>query len=208
MAQKLYISNKGSSPQLYKNKILERLSSPHHLEPLIFLSPVFLYFLYKTIFVVNLRFWEVASMWLMSMIFWTVLEYVLHRFLFHLEPKSEWLKKFVYTVHGCHHDYPNDPKKLVAPAVVSVPAALLFYFLFKLILGPSLVIPFMAGLVSTYVIYDLNHYASHYSNWKNPIFQKMKKHHLRHHYKDPEKCFGFTTSFWDRVFKTDLTKEE
>lgn len=32
----------------------------------------------------------------------------------------------------------------------------------------------------------------------------IKEHHMKHHYKEPDAGFGFTSKIWDRVFKTDF----
>jgi sterol desaturase/sphingolipid hydroxylase (fatty acid hydroxylase superfamily) len=126
----------------------------------------------------------------------------LHKFLFHFEGHSTATKRFIYAIHGAHHDYPNDPQRLVVPLAVSIPALFIFYFFFKTICGPVNIDIFMASLVAIYLVYDTNHYMSHNGNWKNSYFQKMKKHHLRHHFSDPKKDFGFTTKLWDRVFRS------
>lgn len=43
---------------------------------------------------------------------WLV-EYCLHRFLFHASPASYWGITLHYAFHGCHHKYPNDRLRLV-----------------------------------------------------------------------------------------------
>ena len=61
-----------------------------------------------------------------------------------------------------------------------------------------------------YLMYGTMHFAIH--AW-NPPFRWMKplwrNHHL-HHYKDEEKGFGVSSTFWDHVFGTmfDLKKEK
>jgi sterol desaturase/sphingolipid hydroxylase (fatty acid hydroxylase superfamily) len=61
-----------------------------------------------------------------------------------------------------------------------------------------------------YLLYASMHYAIH--AW-NPPFKWMKplwrNHHL-HHYKDEQKGFGVSSTFWDHVFGTmfDLQKEK
>src|SRR6266702_1297318 len=45
---------------------------------------------------------------------WTLLEYVLHRFVFHADfGPSELGRDLHYLIHGVHHDYPHDPDRLV-----------------------------------------------------------------------------------------------
>jgi 4-hydroxysphinganine ceramide fatty acyl 2-hydroxylase len=43
-------------------------------------------------------------------------------------------EKIHFIFHGVHHDYPSDSRRLVMPPSVSIPLAILFYFLFEAIL--------------------------------------------------------------------------
>lgn len=53
------------------------------------------------------------------------LECLLHRFPFHLDPgDSDFLKTTLFLIHGYHHQFPNDPWRLVAPPLLSWPVAL------------------------------------------------------------------------------------
>ena len=39
---------------------------------------------------------------------WTLIEYSVHRFMFHFKARSGVGKYLVYLFHGIHHDDPND----------------------------------------------------------------------------------------------------
>ncbi|XP_070677752.1 dihydroceramide fatty acyl 2-hydroxylase FAH1-like [Malus domestica] len=56
---------------------------------------------------------------------WTLVEYILHRFLFHMKTRSYWRNTIHYAIHGYHHKYPKDAMRLVMPppaaAALSVP---------------------------------------------------------------------------------------
>src|SRR5256714_2470562 len=58
---------------------------------------------------------------------WTLLEYLLHRWVFHFEPhpRSELQRDASFLIHGIHHDYPWDRDRLVMPPTVTavIPAA-------------------------------------------------------------------------------------
>ena len=58
-------------------------------------------------------------------------EYLLHRFVFHLEPDSRWGRRLHFIIHGVHHDFPHDPMRLVMPPSVSIPLAIAFWFGFR-----------------------------------------------------------------------------
>jgi sterol desaturase/sphingolipid hydroxylase (fatty acid hydroxylase superfamily) len=138
---------------------------------------------------------------------WTITEYTLHRFIFHFPAKSEFGKKIHFIFHGVHHDYPSDTKRLVMPPSVSIPLALMFYYLFNAILGEILVAPFFVGFIVGYLVYDLGHYAIHHYNMHNKILLAIKNHHMRHHFQDPEKGFGVSSPLWDKVIGTDFPKK-
>ena len=112
-------------------------------------------------------------------------------------------------MHGVHHDYPNDSKRLVLPPSVSIPLASLFFGVYWLVLGPVTTWPFFGGFILGYILYDEIHYATHHAPMKFGWWQKVKHHHVLHHYHDPEKGFGVSSPLWDIVFGTlNPTKEK
>jgi sterol desaturase/sphingolipid hydroxylase (fatty acid hydroxylase superfamily) len=105
-------------------------------------------------------------------------------------------------MHGVHHDYPNDAKRLVMPPVISIPLAIIFYLVFALLFGnaaPAI----WAGLVAGYVCYDSIHYAIHHFPMRSGILNRLKQHHLRHHFHDDHSGFGVSSPLWDYVFRTN-----
>jgi sterol desaturase/sphingolipid hydroxylase (fatty acid hydroxylase superfamily) len=132
---------------------------------------------------------------------WTLFEYVTHRFAFHWQPEGRWARRVLYVMHHGHHQYPNDERLMVSNPWVSLPASAVFLGLAWLLMG-GYGFAFLAGMLAAYLTYDWLHHAVHTRNYKVPLFQALKKHHMRHHYRDPEANYGFTTTFWDRVFGT------
>jgi sterol desaturase/sphingolipid hydroxylase (fatty acid hydroxylase superfamily) len=144
----------------------------------------------------------VAEFFGLGLIIWTLLEYIIHRYAFHYEPKSRIGKQFHFIVHGVHHDYPNDAKRLVMPPAVSIPLAILFYALFAFLFrsnSPAI----WAGFVGGYVGYDSIHYAIHHFPMKSGILNRLKQHHLRHHYHDDHLGYGVSSPLWDYIFGTN-----
>ncbi|XP_058106206.1 dihydroceramide fatty acyl 2-hydroxylase FAH1-like isoform X2 [Magnolia sinica] len=109
-----------------------------------FLDPALSQFLTRTVWWVIPLIWLPVICWLVSMsiqmghplpqvalmvvagIFvWTLMEYSLHRFLFHINTKSYWGNTLHYLLHGCHHKHPMDGLRLVFPpaatAILCVP---------------------------------------------------------------------------------------
>ncbi|MGA7837552.1 MAG: sterol desaturase family protein, partial [Ignavibacteriaceae bacterium] len=106
-----------------------------------------------------------------------------------------------------HHDYPSDSKRLVMPPSVSIPLALLFYFLFESIFGNILVAPFFVGFIAGYLVYDMSHYAVHHFNMHSKFWLAIKKHHIRHHFENPEKGYGVSSPLWDEIMGTNFPKK-
>lgn len=193
------------SPRLYENDFMEVLSKcPFWLPPVVFL-PVITYLLYSglssspkeglliSIFIAGC-----------GIAFWTALEYVIHRFIFHYKPKTKAGKRFIYVVHGIHHDYPNDFYRLVFPVSVTIPLTALFYFMFSLIpwSHESYLSIFFGFFLLSYLCYDMLHFALHAFSGKKGFFAYIKNHHLTHHYKTPEARFGVTSALWDTILST------
>ncbi len=208
MATKNYVSNKDESARLFKSDFLELFSHVHASVPLIVYIPVMGYCLYRAIIDPSQTTAAIISLFLAGLFFWTLTEYLLHRFVFHYEPTSEWGKYLHFMMHGVHHDYPNDSLRLVMPPVISIPLALVFYSLFVAVLGPQNAPGFFAGFILGYMIYDSWHYASHHFSMKSPVWLFLKQYHMLHHYQDPHTRFGVSTPIWDYVFGTTAEKEK
>ena len=205
---KQFVSNKDETVRMFENDFLEALSKIHFSVPLFIYLPVVAYFLYLSISSYSLSFITIFSLFVLGIFVWTFTEYTLHRFIFHFEPKGELGKKLHFIFHGVHHDYPNDSKRLVMPPSVSIPLAVLFYFLFKLILGQILVAPFFVGFILGYLFYDMTHYAIHHYNMHNKFWLFIKNHHMKHHYKDPLKGFGVSSPLWDDIIGTNFQEDK
>ena len=205
---KLYTSNKDESARLFKSDFLEIFTHVHWSVPIILYFPVVIYFLVQAAGSPVIGLWNGIAMFMVGLFVWSLTEYTLHRFVFHYEPTSDLGKKIHFLTHGVHHDYPNDSKRLVMPPAVSVPLALLFYFVFRLVVGGNYVAPFFAGFILGYILSDEIHYATHHAPMKSKVGQFLKHYHILHHYKDPAKRYGVSSPLWDYVFGTTAWDEQ
>jgi len=203
---KRYVSNKDESARMFKSGILEKFSHVHPSVPAIIFFPIVAYMFRRT-FVTRVNLASALPLFLFGLLVWSFTEYMLHRFIFHFVPKSDWGKRIHFMFHGVHHDYPNDSTRLVMPPVVSIPLATFFYMLFINILGAHYLPPFYAGFILGYLAYDLTHYAVHHFSLHGRIGLFLKQQHMRHHYLDPENNFGVSSPFWDFVFGTFARKQ-
>jgi sterol desaturase/sphingolipid hydroxylase (fatty acid hydroxylase superfamily) len=196
---KHYVSNSTESIRLFQRPWLEALSKVYWWVPLLVYLPVL------AVLTVHARNGGLGGLALAAwfaggIIVWTLTEYLLHRFVFHYHPSSGWGKRLHFLMHGVHHDYPSDAKRLVMPPAVSVPLALLFYGLFVWMLQPLHAQALMIGFTVGYLVYDLMHYALHHAQFRSGWLYRLKRHHMRHHYADPGHGFGVSSPLWDRVF--------
>jgi 4-hydroxysphinganine ceramide fatty acyl 2-hydroxylase len=201
MAERLYISNKNETVRMFESDFVEFFSRVHPVTPLVLYLPVVGYMLYTSLWQRQLSFVAVTALFLLGVLLWTLIEYLIHRYIFHYQPKTRWGKQLHFVIHGVHHDYPNDARRLVMPPVISVPLAFLFFGLFLLIfrgLTPAV----FAGLVFGYVCYDMLHYATHHLAMKRGVWLWLKQYHLRHHFRDDHVGYGISSPLWDYVFRT------
>ena len=136
-----------------------------------------------------------------GMILWTLLEYVFHRFLFHIVPSSAWLRE--RQQHLLHHETPDEPAYYVVPLWISLPLAGAVWIGLRALLGSWPDAPLAtSGVIIGYVAYELVHYRVHSDRAGNRLVRFWRRHHFYHHYADDERCYGFTTPVWDYVFGT------
>jgi sterol desaturase/sphingolipid hydroxylase (fatty acid hydroxylase superfamily) len=125
---------------------------------------------------------------------WTLVEYALHRFVLHgLEPFKTW--------HGQHHERPT--------ALISAPTALSATLITLLVFVPALIassvwpaVSLTLGVTTGYLAYGVCHHATHHQRARGPWLKERKRWHAIHHRRAGRQCYGVTTTFWDRVFRT------
>src|SRR6266513_1013790 len=118
MADRLYVSNKNETVRMFESDFMEFFSRVHPVIPLALYLPVVGYMLYLSVWQRHLSFIAVAALFLLGVLLWTLIEYLIHRYIFHYEPKTRWGKQLHFVIHGVHHDYPNDARRLVMPPVI------------------------------------------------------------------------------------------
>ncbi len=199
------------SPRMFRVDWIEKHLSrvkPWHV--LVVWVPFVAYLVYRGLRVPGISGGTFAGTFAGGIAFWTLLEYVLHRWVFHFEPSpdSELAQDVSFLTHGVHHDYPHDPDRLVMPPVLSIALAVVLGFPIHWIVGPVLFAPAFAGLVTGYLWYDMTHYAVHHLRQRTEMGNRLRKHHYLHHFKTPDARYGVSTPLWDWVFGTLENQEE
>lgn len=146
--------------------------------------------------------------WTLGFFCWSIIEYCMHRFLFHMEkylPDNRVGLTLHFLLHGIHHYLPMDKYRLVMPPALFLILATPFWKVAHSILYFNWYAGTTAycGGVFGYICYDLTHYFLHHKKLP-PFYATLKKYHLEHHFADYNNGFGVTSPFWDWVFGTQL----
>jgi sterol desaturase/sphingolipid hydroxylase (fatty acid hydroxylase superfamily) len=187
---------------MFENRLLEALSRVHPVVPPLLYLPVVTVCLAVAIGDRDLGVVSVAGVFLLGLASWSLAEYLLHRFVFHFQPGTRWGGRLHFIIHGVHHDYPHDPMRLVMPPSVSVPLAVLVFVGFRALLGPDWSLPFFAGFLIGYLVYDMAHYHIHHHRSTNRLSIALRRYHYRHHFQQSHRGFGVTSPLWDKIFRT------
>ncbi len=187
--------------KLSDNWLIERLTRTH------ISIPITLFFLYAG----GLLYWSATytslsvpvtvAMFFIGTLAFTLVEYAMHRFLFHMDAKTERTKQMRYIMHGVHHDYPKDKDRLAMPPLASLTIATILLFGFRLIMQ-DYVFAFLPGFLIGYAGYLFVHFIVHAYRPPKNIFKVLWVHHGIHHYKDQAKAFGVSSPLWDYIFGT------
>ena len=92
---------------------------------------LFIYAVYNQVLLIQ----QLIPLLFLGIFTFTLVEYLVHRFVFHMELTNRIREKIQYGAHGVHHEFPNDRARLVMPPLLSIPLAtivFLFIFLFFL----------------------------------------------------------------------------
>ncbi|KAK5451842.1 fatty acid alpha-hydroxylase [Exophiala xenobiotica] len=195
----------GDSAPLFGN-ILEPLSkTAWYVVPSLWLPPV-MYGSYLGMS--NLPASQGPAYWFLGLFLWTLVEYILHRFLFHLDyylPDHPVALTLHFLLHGIHHYLPMDKYRLVMPPTLFLILATPFYKLAHTVFWYNwyAAITVFSGGIFGYICYDCTHYWLHHHQLPSYV-RELKKYHLAHHYQNFELGFGVTSKFWDYVWGTEL----
>jgi len=140
---------------------------------------------------------------LAGLLIWTLFEYGMHRFIFHMKLRSEFGKWVIFLTHGNHHVAPSDSYRNLMPPIVSIAILGSMWCVFLLLAGPPGSALFL-GFAIGYVTYDAVHYACHQYPMRGPVLGRLRRHHMRHHFGSREGNYAITAIIWDRVFRTEV----
>ena len=134
---------------------------------------------------------------------WGLLEYVLHRFVFHYDAQSVSGKKLVYAAHLSHHEDPRATDRIFSSLMISAPVATAYLLVARIATGSWRAASLLfTGLVLGYFYYEWLHFRAHHRRSRLRLFRYLRKYHLLHHYQTPELRFGVSSPLFDIIFGT------
>ena len=200
------ILTKNNQERIFKNNFLESLTKSSPTITNIFYSSLAFIFLVGNYLFGNLKIQSTILIYSFGIVFWSLFEYLMHRYLFHLKSKRKWLNRLSFMLHGIHHQNPRDKERFFMPPIPgSIIIAILFMisYVFIGIISYS----FISGLITGYILYTQIHYGIH--NKQLPKYmRKIASHHLQHHHRHYNKAYGVSTPIWDIIFQTMPPKNE
>ncbi|RYZ62709.1 MAG: hypothetical protein EOP08_11920 [Proteobacteria bacterium] len=195
---------KGKRPmrlQVFQNRFIEKwFAQAHPITPGIWFGGIVIYGLYAGLVRHG---WLALPLFLAGVLFISLVEYGLHRWLFHFTAHTKEERLRLFLLHGYHHDFPNDPMRLVLPPIAIWPVAAIFITVYWFAFG-SYFWPIAGGSALGYIAYDWVHYYTHHFMPKSRAGKFIKRYHMLHHHDSPGQRYGITSPLWDLVFGTYL----
>ncbi|QLE78474.1 fatty acid hydroxylase family protein [Francisella sp. Scap27] len=174
--------------------ILERISRTGYWSDF-YIYPLFiLLFIAIGIKYISINTFIIPLLYIFGIIFWSFIEYIVHRFLFH---RFAFLKK----LHDAHH---NKPTELIGtPTYMSLPIYTVMMFLpLYLFFGLGISSVIYSGILTGAFLYFFIHHSTHHiKSRKGALLFYFKKHHSLHHL-DSTQNYSVTLPIWDRIFRT------
>lgn len=204
--QSLPPKNKGTK-KLFKNPILEKLSRTHISVPLTIFMIYSVSLLYWSITHTSLTAGTTIGLFFLGFLSFTWVEYMVHRFVYHINTDTERRKTFQYNAHGVHHEFPKDKDRLAMPPLLSITISTILLLLFRLMMG-DFTFAFLPGFLVGYAYYLSVHYMVHIFQPPKNFLKFLWVNHSVHHYKDGDQVFGVSSPLWDYVFGTMRVKNK
>ena len=130
-----------------------------------------------------------------GLILWTLLEYLLHRFIFHQHVLGKWIAR----EHTRHHAKVSWFSPWWFKLAVAAPILLSLAALARLLLGAP-----GAGLALGtslgWLTYEVIHRRIHVAAPRNAYARWARAHHLSHHFGKVHSNHGVSSPLWDHVF--------
>eukprot|EP00884_Botryococcus_braunii_P017448 jgi/Botrbrau1/4387/Bobra.105_2s0033.1 len=192
-------------PRFFRSGVMECLSKVRWwIVPLVW-GPILAGIILQCLIARQARTMAMAATFASGILLWQLMEYSIHRFLFHIEPRSQVAITLHFALHGCHHKYPWDKERLVFPPIPAALVAAVVYCVTQALLPKGLALPMFAGILAGYLAYDCIHYAIHHGGLPRiPYLMELRQAHLSHHFHDSTSGYGISSTLYDIFLGTSV----
>jgi sterol desaturase/sphingolipid hydroxylase (fatty acid hydroxylase superfamily) len=193
----------GRSIPVFVSPWLDRVfGQAHPITPIVWFGPFIAVAAYHAVHASWRERGIAAALFVAGWLAWSLLEYLLHRFAFHMGASTPKERLRAFLMHGYHHEFPDDPMRLVAPPLMSWPIGLVIGLAQYWLVGPERWLDSFAGTATGYIAYDWIHYYTHHFRPKSGPGKWLRSYHMLHHFGDHRSRFGVSSPLWDFVFGT------
>jgi sterol desaturase/sphingolipid hydroxylase (fatty acid hydroxylase superfamily) len=199
--------NDSGTKSLFNNPLLEKLTRSHFSVPLSILSIISIFLAYLSFTKYNIETTTFVILFVIGFFSWTLGEYLIHRYVFHMNDDKRWKRWITYTFHGIHHEYPKDKDRIVMPPAGALLISSIIFGVCWLIIQ-DYAFAYVPGFLVGYLAYAFIHYAIHALQPPKNFLKWLWIYHSIHHYKHPDQYFGVSTPIWDYVFNTIPKKKK
>lgn len=194
------VKNAGEK-QVFQSRFWNALTRTHISVPLAMFYSFSAWMLYTGVISKGGEALYLIGLFFAGLLFFSLFEYMIHRFAFHMDDDDgikTWIK---YHFHGVHHEFPKDMGRLAMPPLVSATLATILFFVFTYTIGVY-AYGFLPGFLTGYATYLWIHFAVHIYRPPNNFLKSLWVLHGIHHYKDDNVAYGVSSHFWDIIFGT------
>ncbi len=130
---------------------------------------------------------------------WSLLEYLLHRFLGH---DRRTMPNFFSVEHTRHHTEGNYFAPTWKKALAAIATSMFVFLLLRSVAEQGMALAYTIGFVGMYVAYEVVHRRAHTHEGIGAYGRYLRRHHFHHHFGNPKANHGVTSPVWDLVFGT------
>jgi dihydroceramide fatty acyl 2-hydroxylase len=190
--------------RLFDNPLLDWGSRVHPALPALFWTPLAVVFLVWGAQGLGSAYMTFA--WFAAgYIAWIFAEYAIHRWFFHFCPRNAWLRSLLYYVHEHHHRF-QERDRLLAPPLLSLSIGAVLVLTLTLtivpLVGDRALCVLLSGLVTAYLVYDYTHFIIHFTKPRTRWGRYLRRCHLEHHFRAPDRWFCISWPWLDYLFRT------
>jgi sterol desaturase/sphingolipid hydroxylase (fatty acid hydroxylase superfamily) len=142
-----------------------------------------------------------------GVLYWTFVEYAIHRWFYHWRPRHPGLRRMVESFHVYHHRHLEDRQVLNAGPALALSLAAILGAPMGALLGLRPGAWLMVGTVLAYAAYEWVHHQCHTRAFVRGPLAYLQAFHLHHHARDWRRNFGVTNPLWDRLLGTAIEPE-